>query len=119
MSTNGCGSGGTSGAYIITLGMVQPHLRGTSPPPGGFASTGCPGTPLGFHWVMTAKRQLETLLFCVCVYVRTRTSVVSACVPVRASEIHTYEIVCERAKSKHVLHSTHVISPTHLLAAKH
>jgi len=40
MSTNGCGPGGTLGAHTITLDMVQPHLRGTSPPPGGFASTG-------------------------------------------------------------------------------
>ena len=41
MSTNGCGPpGGTSGTYTITLDMVQPHLWGTSPPPGGFSSTG-------------------------------------------------------------------------------
>ena len=40
MSTNGCGPGGTLGAHTITLSMVQPHLWGTSPPPGGFASTG-------------------------------------------------------------------------------
>ena len=40
MSTNGCGPGGTLGAHTITLSMVQPHLRGTSPPPSGFASTG-------------------------------------------------------------------------------
>ena len=40
MSTNGCGPGGTLGAHAITLSMVQPHLRGTSPPTGGFASTG-------------------------------------------------------------------------------
>ena len=39
MSTNGCGPGGTSGAHTITQGMVQLHLRGTNPPPGGFAST--------------------------------------------------------------------------------
>ena len=37
MSTDGCGPGGTLGAHTITLSMVQPHLRGTSP---GFASTG-------------------------------------------------------------------------------
>ena len=40
MSINGCGPGGTLGAHTITLSMVQPNLRGTSPPPGGFASTG-------------------------------------------------------------------------------
>ena len=40
MSTNGCGPGGTLGAHTITLSMVQPDLRGTSPPSGGFASTG-------------------------------------------------------------------------------
>jgi len=40
MSTNDCGPGGTSGAHIITLGMVEPHLWDTSLRPGGFASTG-------------------------------------------------------------------------------
>ena len=40
MSANGCDPGGTLGAHTITLSMVQPHLRGTSPPPGGFASNG-------------------------------------------------------------------------------
>ena len=40
MSTNGCGPGGSFGAYTITLSMVQPYLWGTSPPPGGFAGTG-------------------------------------------------------------------------------
>ena len=29
MSTNGCGTGETSGAQTIILGMVQPHLKGT------------------------------------------------------------------------------------------
>jgi len=38
MSANGYGPGGTSDAHTITLGMVQPHLQGTSPPPGAFAS---------------------------------------------------------------------------------
>ena len=33
MSANGCGQGMTSGAHTIILGIVQPHLRGTSPPP--------------------------------------------------------------------------------------
>ena len=33
MSANGCGSGGTLGAHTITLGMVQPHLWGTSSSP--------------------------------------------------------------------------------------
>ena len=40
MSTNGCGPGGTSGVQTITLGMVLPHLQGTSSPPSGFASIG-------------------------------------------------------------------------------
>jgi len=40
MSANGCGPDGISGANTITLGMVLPHLRGTSPPPDEFASTG-------------------------------------------------------------------------------
>ena len=40
MSANGCGPDGTLGAHTITLSMVQPYLRGTSLPPGGFASTG-------------------------------------------------------------------------------
>ena len=40
MSTNGCGPGGTSGVHTIILGMVQPELLGTSPPLGGFGSTG-------------------------------------------------------------------------------
>ena len=29
MSANGCGTGETSGAQTINLGMVQPHLKGT------------------------------------------------------------------------------------------
>ena len=37
--TNGCGPCGILGAHTITLSMVLPHLWGTSPPPGGFAST--------------------------------------------------------------------------------
>jgi len=37
LSANGCG---TSGAHATTLGMVQLHLRGTSPLPIGFANTG-------------------------------------------------------------------------------
>jgi len=40
MSANGCGPGGTLCAHTTTLGMVQPQLWGTSPPPDGFASTG-------------------------------------------------------------------------------
>ena len=40
MSTDGCGPGGTLGAHTITLSMIQPHLWGSGPPPGGFASTG-------------------------------------------------------------------------------
>ena len=40
MSAKGCGPGGTSGAHTITLSMVQLHLWGTIPPPGGLASTG-------------------------------------------------------------------------------
>ena len=37
MSANGRGSGMALDAHTTTLGMVQPHLRGTS---GEFASTG-------------------------------------------------------------------------------
>jgi len=40
MSTNVCGPGGTLGAHTITLGLEQPHLWGTGPTPGGFASSG-------------------------------------------------------------------------------
>ena len=37
ISVDVCGPGGTLSAHTI---MVQPHLQGTSFPPGGFASTG-------------------------------------------------------------------------------
>ena len=79
MSTNGCGPGGTLGAHTITLSMVQPHLQGTSPPPGGFASTGsivpesCPYTPsLGRRDRQAAARDFAFLFFalCVCTCVR-------------------------------------------------
>ena len=53
MSANGCGPGcWASGA---TLGMVQPHLRSTSPPPGGW------------HNHFMAARDFA-LLLCECVY---------------------------------------------------
>jgi len=51
------------GAHIITLSMIQPHLRGTnppSPPPGGFASTG-------------SARDFTLLCVCVCTCARTHT----------------------------------------------
>ena len=38
--SNGCGPGTTSVIYTISLGMAQSNLWGTSPTPGGFASTG-------------------------------------------------------------------------------
>ena len=74
---NGCGPGVTLGAHTIILGMEQSHLWGTSPPQGGFASTGSflisaqalhPNASLGQRDRLAAARDFERLL-CVSVCV--------------------------------------------------
>ena len=72
MSVNGCGPGETSGAHAITLGMVQPHLWDTSPPPVGFARVvpRHPNASLGWCGCLAAARDFNfpfiLLLLCVC-----------------------------------------------------
>ena len=76
-SDNGCGASGTSGAHTITLGHGTAHLRGASPPPGGFASTGSQhlssaqaSISLGQHDPLAAVIDFALLLIlCVCVHV--------------------------------------------------
>ena len=71
MSTNGRGPGGTLGAHTITLGIVQPHLRGTSPPPGWIYQRWLIASEYSahpaLHWVSVTAKRLLCVCVCVCV----------------------------------------------------